>query len=86
MDARVDEFLDSYWEIAFLCELAGQLSDLSFGGDLARHEQPEHTLGYDLFASRSRRQLLLAVGDAQTMESNSLYHGNENMIYDGWLE
>lgn len=81
MDVRIDEFFDSYGEIAFLCELAGQLSDLGFGGDLARHEQPEHTLGYDLFASWCRRQLLLTVGDAQTMESNALYHGNVRTLF-----
>lgn len=72
MNVRVDEFLDSRWEVAFLCELAGQLPNLGFGGYFARHEQPEHTLGYNLFASWSGRQLLLAVGDAQAMEANSL--------------
>lgn len=62
-------------KVSLLGQFSGELSGLSFGRNLTSEEQPEHTLSDDLLASWSGGKLLLAIGDRETVEADTLEVG-----------
>jgi hypothetical protein len=53
----------------------GERAGLLGGGDLPGEEEPEHTLRDDLFAAGCSREDLLAIGDGEAVEADTLDGG-----------
>lgn len=74
--ALIEQFLNMLGKLSSLREFLGQLARLGLRGHLARQKQPEHTFGDNLLSTRSRRENLLAVWNAQPVEADTLWVRN----------
>jgi hypothetical protein len=68
----VEHLVDKGGDLGLLGELTGELADLVCGRDLASEEEPEHGLGEHLGARGTLGELLLAVLDGASVETNAL--------------